>query len=464
MRSAVAIVVALILGVVVGLALNLLWTPVTWVMLGVRDSKAFLAYQIVADNQPSIFANLVRIVVGLCSFTGDLFIRALRFCAVPIVLFTLIAGAASLGDVRRLGRVGLKTILLYLGTTVIAVVLGLVIANVVQPGQAVSEEARASLMGSRAGDAANIAARTNQIPRLSDQFTDMLPRNPFEALAQGNMLQIIVFALILGIGLTLIPRERAAPVVHLFDVLGEVMGVIVRGIMVLAPVAVFCLITPIVATMGLEVLMALGVYMLCVLGGLVLILLIEYPLILRVLGKMGPGVFYKGIGRAMLVAFSTSSSNATLPVTMACVTQYLRVPKRIASFVCPLGATINMDGTALYLGVASVFVAQAFGLQLSLEQQLSIVVAATLASIGSPGIPGGSLVFLVVILQSIGLPAEGLALVLGVDRLLDMARTVVNVTGDAMVSVIVSRGEPAEEPEGAVPLTTSAAPPSAASV
>lgn len=435
------------LGLAIGLIINAAWTPATWSAMGIGDAKAFLAFAQSDANAPNLLAQIVRGAVRLNQLIGDLFVRALRFCAVPIVLFSLVAGSASLGDMRKLGRIGGKTLVLFVCMTVFAVVLGLAIANVVKPGAFVSAENRAALMSSQRSAAQSLAGRVDQMPSLAQQLLDMVPRNPFEALAGGDMLGVIVLSLAIGLGLTLIPRERAGPVIHVFDVLGEVMGLIVGLIMRIAPVAVFCLIVPVAATLGTDAIKALGAYCLCVIFGLLVILFVEYSLLVRVLGGMPAKRFHRGIAPAQLVAFSTSSSNATLPVTIECVIERLGVPKRIAGFVCPLGATVNMDGTALYQGVAVLFVSQAMGLPLTLEAQVGVVFACTLASIGSPGIPGGSLVFLLAILQSVGVPAEGIALILGVDRVLDMSRTVVNVAGDAAVSVVVARGERGREDE-----------------
>ncbi|MBY0310828.1 MAG: dicarboxylate/amino acid:cation symporter [Phycisphaerales bacterium] len=437
-------------GLAVGLIINAAWTPAAWSAMGIGDAKAFLAFAQSDANAPSVLAQIVRAAVRLNQLIGDLFVRALRFCAVPIVLFTLVAGSASLGDIRKLGRIGGKSLALFLCTTVFAVVIGLTIANVVKPGSFVSAENRAALLEAQKSSAQSLAGRVDQMPSLTQQLLNMVPRNPFEALAGADMLGVIVLALVLGLGLTLIPKERSGPVIHVFDVLGEVMGLIVGLIMRIAPVAVFCLIVPVAATLGTDALKALGAYCLCVIVGLLSILFIEYGLLVRILGGMSATRFYRGVAPAQLVAFSTSSSNATLPVTMECAIERLGVPKRVASFVCPLGATVNMDGTALYQGIAVVFVAQAMGVPLSLEAQLSVVLASTLASVGSPGIPGGSLIFLLAILQSVGVPPEGIALILGVDRVLDMSRTVVNVSGDAAVSVIVARGERGREDEPAL--------------
>lgn len=435
------ILIGLLVGIAVGLLINAGWTEETWASQGVRNSEAFLAFKESAVNRPTAVASIARLAVRVNQFIGDLFVRLLRFAAVPIVLFTLIAGVASLGDPRQLGRLGLRTIGIYLGTTVFAVVLGLVIANALSPGRFVPAAARDALIASQQAEAAARTAQVGQVRGVWDQVLAIVPRNPFEAMASGDLLAVIFFAVAIGLGLTLLPPARARPAIETFGALGDAVAMIVHIIMKAAPVAVFCLIVPVAAGLGWGVIKALGVFCASFLGGLAVLLLVEYPLLVRLLGGMRPGDFQRGIAPAQLVAFTSSSSSATLPVTMDCVTKRLGVPPRIAGFVLPLGATVNMDGTAMYQAMVTVFVAQAFGVELSLSQQVAVVFAATLASIGSPGIPSGGIVMLIAILQSVGLPAEGIALILGVDRILDMCRTVTNVSGDAAAAVIVSRGQ-----------------------
>lgn len=436
------ILIGLGLGVLLGLVINLGWGPAAWSALGVNDAASFMAFKDVDSNHPNAAAHAVRFIVRVNKFLGDLFVRLLRFAAVPIVLFSLIAGVASLGDPRQLGRMGVRTLAIYFGTTVFAVVLGLSIANTVQPGRFISPEARERLVQDRGAEAASRAEQVGQLNRsVWDQMLAIVPRNPFEAMVQGDMLAVIFFAVAIGIGLTLMPRTRAAPVIDVCSAVSEAIAIGIHLVMKIAPVAVFCLMVPIVAGLGIDAIAALGVFCLCFLGGLAILLWIEYPLLVRTLGRMHPRQFLRGIAPAQVVGFSSSSSSATLPVSLACVTENLKVPPRIAGFVLPLGATVNMDGTAMYQAMVTVFVAQAFGIDLTIGQQASIVLAATLASIGSPGIPSGGIVLLIAILQSVGLPAQGIALILGVDRILDMCRTVVNVSGDAAAAVIVARHE-----------------------
>ncbi|HYE02099.1 MAG TPA: dicarboxylate/amino acid:cation symporter [Phycisphaerales bacterium] len=473
------IMIGMALGIVVGLALNQAWDAQTWSRLGVGDAPAFLAGRDAPANASAgVGAGTVRFLVRLNDLVGRVFVRSLRFVAVPIVLFSLIVGAASLGDLRRVGRIGGRTLLLYIATTLIAVGLGLALGNLVRPGASIGAEARDRLAGDRQGEIVAQIGRTGEVPGLWDQLVELIPGNPFAALAhdtalfvrteagrsvvlgQGGMLQVIVVALAVGIGLTLIPREKARPVLDVCDALSEVMMVLVRAIMWLAPFAVFALLVPVVARLGLTVLQTLAVYAGTVLLGLALILLIEYPLLVWALARVRPGRFFRAMAPAQLLAFSSSSSNATLPVTMQCVTRRLGVSEAVTSFVCPLGATVNMDGTALYQAIATLFIAQLYGIDLGVGQQLTILLTATLAAIGTPGIPGAGVLMLVIVLESVGIPpasiAGGIAVILGLDRILDMCRTVVNVTGDGLTAAIIARLEgeaivpPADEPVPAV--------------
>lgn len=439
------VILALLTGAAVGLVINLGWSPQLWTSMGIQDAAAFKAFRPSDINAPTSLAYAVRFAVRLNQFVGELFVRMLRFAAVPIVLFSLIAGVASLGDPRQLGRIGIKTLAIYFCTAVFAVVLGLLLANTLRPGDYISPESREALLAAGGAEAALRAEAASRVTGLWDQLLAIVPRNAFEALVQGDMLAVIFFAVAMGIGLTLIPPARARPAIDTCAALAEAVAVGVQLLMRLAPIAVFCLIVPIAAGLGFEAIKALGVFCAAFLAGLSIIMWIEYPLIVRLFAGMPAGQFLRGLAPAHLVAFTSSSSNATLPVTMSCVTENLKVPPRIAGFVLPLGATVNMDGTAMYQAMVTVFVAQAFGIDLSLGQQISIVIAAVLAAIGSPGIPSGGIVLLIAILQSVGLPAQGIALILGVDRILDMCRTVVNVSGDAVAAVIVARNEPAAD-------------------
>ncbi len=373
---------------------------------------------------------------------GTLFIRLITMIAAPLVLASLVVGAASISDPRKLGRIGGKTLVLYLATTALAITIGLVLANLLRPGAGVPDDVSARLLE---GYQEQAAARIERAEDLSvvDQLLALVPTNPFEALATGNMLQIVVFALIVGVALTLIPVAKAEPVIRFFDGFTDVLIKIVELVMRGAPYGVFALIAAVTAEFGFGILGALGWYALAVVLGLALHLFGVYGSMLGLLarGKMSPGRFFRAMASVQLLAFSSSSSAATLPLNMETVRDRLGVSDRVTSFVLPLGATVNMDGTALYQGVAAVFIAQVYGLSLSLADQAAIVLTATLASIGTAAVPGAGIVMLVIVLKAVGVPIEGIALIFGIDRLLDMCRTVVNVTGDATVAVVVAASE-----------------------
>ena len=373
---------------------------------------------------------------------GTLFIRLITMIAAPLVLASLIVGASSISEPSKLGRIGVKTVALYLSTTALAISIGLALAALMQPGAGLSQQTSANLLARYQNQAAAPIERVENLSPV-DQLLSLVPTNPFEALATGDMLQIVFFALLAGIALTLIPPAKAEPVVRFFDGFTDVLIKIVDLVMRLAPLGVFALIMAVTAEFGFGILGALGWYAAVVMLGLALHLFAVYGTILRILaGRRMPLVrFYRAMSRVHLVAFSSSSSAATLPINMETAQRRLGVSERVTAFVLPLGATVNMDGTALYQGVAAAFIAQVYGLPLSLLDQAEIVVMATLASIGTAAVPGAGLVMLVMVLRAIGLPADGVALIVGVDRLLDMCRTVVNVTGDAVVAVVVAASE-----------------------
>ena len=382
---------------------------------------------------------------------GTIFITALKLIAVPLVLASLITGVASLADLRKLSRIGGKTIGIYLVTTAIAVTIGVLLADLVRPGDAFSPELRDGLVEAFANDA---TARTETAATVADRgplqfLVDAVSDNAFASFSNnGSMLQVVVIAILFGIGLVQIPREKGAPVLAFFEGLNDVVIKLVDIVMLLAPIGVFALLADtIVATAGddpsriLELLTGLSWYMGVVLVALLIQTVFVYPTLLKVFTPMGIKDFFQGIAPAQLVAFSTSSSGATLPVTMERCEEKLGVSEEVSSFVLPLGATINMDGTALYQAVATLFIAQAFGLDLGLGAQVTIVLTAVLASIGTAAVPGAGIIMLVIILESVQVPTAGIALILGVDRILDMCRTVTNVTGDATVASIVASSE-----------------------
>lgn len=383
-----------------------------------------------------------NIIVDWIKPFGTIFINLLKLIAVPLILASLIKGVSDLKDISKLSQMGGRTIGLYILTTVFAVSIGLAIVNIIKPGSYISEQTRTELVGNYANDAnSKIAAAENQKEAGPLQaLEDIVPSNIIEAASDnGNMLQVIFFAIFFGIALILIPQEQAQPVKAFFDGFNEVILKMIDIIMLAAPFGVFALLASLVAeSPSLDLFKALGMYGLTVVVGLALMIGV-YILIVKLLAKKSPNFFLNGISPAQLLAFSTSSSAATLPVTMERVVDNLGVDDEVASFVLPIGATINMDGTSLYQAVAAVFIAQAFGMDLSLGAQLGIIATATLASIGSAAVPGAGMVMLVIVLAQAGIPEAGLALIFAIDRPLDMCRTTVNVTGDAAVSMVVAK-------------------------
>ncbi|SHI48219.1 Na+/H+-dicarboxylate symporter [Mesonia phycicola] len=373
---------------------------------------------------------------------GTIFINALKLIAVPLILASLIKGVSDLKDISKLSKMGFRTIGTYILTTVIAVSIGLVVVNLVKPGSSISEETRTELVENYGGDAElkrQDAEKQKKAGPLQ-ALVDIVPSNIVGASSSNaNMLQVIFFAIFFGIGLILIPEEKSKPVKAFFDGFNEVILKMIDIIMLAAPYGVFALLAALVVEApSADLFAALGMYALCVIGGLLLMIGV-YILLVWVFTKKTPSFFINGISPAQLLAFSTSSSAATLPVTMERVEEHLGVEKEVSSFVLPIGATINMDGTSLYQAVAAVFIAQAFGMELDFATQLGIIATATLASIGSAAVPGAGMVMLVIVLAQAGIPEAGLALIFAIDRPLDMCRTTVNVTGDASVSMLVAK-------------------------
>jgi Na+/H+-dicarboxylate symporter len=382
------------------------------------------------------------IVVDWVKPFGTIFINLLKMIAVPLIVVSLIVGLSDLKDITKLSKLGGRTVALYLFSTVSAVSIGLVLANVIKPGKFINEESRQSLLQNFAGDAAQkiqLAEKAKSSGPLQP-LVDVVPDNFFLAMTDNaSMLQVILFVILLGIGLILIEEEKAKPVVDFFKGLNEVILKIIDIIMRFSPIGVFALMAALMVEIpDFSTLNALLVYGLTVILGLALMTFVLYPTLLYVFAKYPPVKFFKAIAPAQLLAFSTSSSAATLPVTMERVIDHVGVDEEVASFVLPLGATVNMDGTSLYQAVAAIFIAQVMGIPLDLQTQLMIVVTATLASIGSAAVPSAGMVMLVIVLGQAGIPEAGLALIFAIDRPLDMCRTVVNVTSDATVSTIVA--------------------------
>lgn len=373
---------------------------------------------------------------------GTIFINALKLIAVPLILASLIKGISDLKDISKISKMGLRTIGTYIVTTIIAVSIGLLMVNLVQPGKTIDKDTRTELLKSYGGDT-EIAQQTAQAQKDAgplQALVDLVPDNILGAASENaNMLQVIFFAIFFGICLILIPEKTAQPVKNFFDGFNEVILKMIDIIMLTAPFGVFALLAALVVEApSPDLFAALGIYALCVVGGLFL-MIVAYTLFVYLVTGRRPNFFINGISPAQLLAFSTSSSAATLPVTMERVEDNLGVKPEVTSFVLPIGATINMDGTSLYQAVAAVFIAQAFGIDLDLSTQLGIIATATLASIGSAAVPGAGIVMLVIVLAQAGIPEAGLALIFAVDRPLDMCRTTVNVTGDAAVSMMVGK-------------------------
>lgn len=369
------------------------------------------------------------LINGLFQLVGQIFLRSIMMLVVPLVFISLVNGAASMGDIKKLGRVGVKTISFYLVTTAIAIVISLVIAFLINPGVGLD-------MG--AIDAVDVSE--SETTPLVQILYEMVPTNPVASLSEGSMLQIIVFAILSGIALSII-GEKGTKVLELFEQLNELVMELVRMVMVLAPVGVFSLVARTFATVGVAALVPILKVVLGVYIGLVIHATLVYGGMLKAFTGLSIFKFYKKFYPAMAIAFSTASSNAALPVSMDLAENQIGVSKEIAAFALPLGATINMDGTAIYQGVAAIFIAQVFEIEVTMSMAATIVLTATLASIGTAGVPGAGSIMLAMVLQSVGLPLEGLGLILGVDRIFDMGRTAMNITGDAVCTTIISKQE-----------------------
>jgi Na+/H+-dicarboxylate symporter len=367
------------------------------------------------------------VVEGALHIGGAIFLASLKLLVVPLVFVSLVCGTAALEDIAKLSRIGGKTLALYLLTTAIAISLALLAAIALRPGAGFDLQTDATFS-------------VNEPPSLSQTFIDLFPTNPVQAMAEGNMLQIIVFSGLFGLALTL-AREPGKRVLALFRDLNEVVLALVMVLMEIAPYGVFCLVAKVFAQQGFDAFGPLLAYFFVVLGVLLVHALASYSLMLRTFAGLSPLVFLRNLRAPLTLAFSTASSNATIPVTLETAEHRLGVDNSVASFTVPLGATINMDGTAIMQGVATAFIAQAYGIDLGLSDYLMVVLTATLASVGTAGVPGVGLIMLAMVLRQVNLPVEGIGLIIGVDRLLDMARTAVNVTGDAAVTCIVAKSE-----------------------
>ena len=371
---------------------------------------------------------------------GTAFIRLIKMVVIPLIFASLLVGVASLGDLRKLGRVGTKTFAFYIAYYVSAVALGLFLANSLQPGSNLPENVQAELKASYGETADMQTIRAEERHSIGEVLLDIIPDNPADSFVRANMLQIIFIAMFMGVVISLLNKAKMKPVISFFEAINDIMIKIVEIVIKIAPFAVFALIAAVVGTFGVDILMSLVRYCAVVIGGL-LILAFTYPAVVWLFTKYPYLKFWKGISKAQLIAFSTCSSSATLPVTMECAEDNIGVSKQISSFVLPLGATINMNGTALYQGVTAIFIAQVYGMNLGFGDQLVIVLTATLASIGAAGAPAMGVLMLVIVLRQVGIPLEGIALILGVERILDMSRTVINITGDVAAATIIAHSE-----------------------
>jgi Na+/H+-dicarboxylate symporter len=405
------ILLAMVLGIVLGISLQQIFN---------------LGGESLPESGPSLWVQQV-LINGVFDAIGKIFIASLTLLVVPMVFVSLVCGAASLGGHSRMGVMAVKTLSLYLLTTALAIALALLVAALLQPGVGIEAPA---------GD-----YQVRPAPSVKDTLVDIMPSNPLRAMVEGNMLQVIVFALLFGLAIARSEHMGARAIQQFFEDLNGVILRLVVMLMELAPYGVFCLLVKLFANMGFEAVLPLLKYFLTVLFVLLLHGLGVYGLLLKLFARVNPLMFFRKMWPVAVFGFSTASSNATLPVTLRTVEKDLGVDNRIASFSVPLGATINMDGTAIMQGVATVFIAQVYQIDIGMTGYLMVILTATLASVGTAGVPGVGLITLAMVLHQVGLPVEGVALIIGVDRLLDMVRTVVNITGDAMVSTVVAKGE-----------------------
>ena len=396
------ILIAFIFGIVFGIILNLF------------KEYSFTLYNIVTDN--------------ILSTGGEIFLRALKMLVVPIVFCSLICGICNLKDFTSLGRISIKTISFYIFTTSVAISIAILLASIINPGESFKSQIITNEI------------EINKAPKISEILINIIPLNPFESLVKGNMLQVIFFALLIGSAIS-ISKSKGKSANDFFISLNEVILQALQIIMIFAPFGIFCLISNTFATQGLEMILELGKYFFTVVIVLFIHMFLIYGSLIKILSKNSPIYFFKNIKECIFFAFSTSSSSATIPITLRNVTENLKVKKKVASFTIPLGSTINMDGTAIMQGVATVFIANIYGQNLFLVDYLTIILTATLASIGTAGVPGVGLIMLGMVLTQVGLPLEGIAIVMGVDRLLDMLRTSVNVSGDATISFLIDQSE-----------------------
>lgn len=420
-----------------GLALH------TKILIGLAVGAIFgIGLNFMTASNPGANAKVMWVAKYITDPVGQVFLRMLFMVVVPLVFASLSVGVAQLGDLKKLGRIGVKTFSYFMLVTTLAVTIGLTLVNVVKPGVGFSPEIQSQLMETFGQEAEQKGAQAKSDQGFGiNTFVNIVPRNPIDAAAKTDMLAVIFFALIFGIALTLIPREKSEPVQKVLEGLGEAIIKIVGMAMQIAPFAVAALIFSTTARFGWSVLQSLLWYAACVVAGLLIHQFAVYSVLVKVFANLNPLVFFRKVTPVMITAFSTSSSNATLPTSIKTAEEELGVPPQIAGFVLPLGATMNMNGTALFEGVTCVFLAQVFGVNLGITEQLIVVVLSVLMAVGTAGVPGGSIPLLMIVLDTIGVPPGGIAIVLGIDRILDMARTVPNVTGDITAACFIARSE-----------------------
>ena len=385
------------------------------------------------------------VVARVAEPLGRVWLNGLIMVVIPLIVSTVALGVAGLGSLAHIGRIGVLTLVTFFSLTACATGLGLLAVNLVRPGDGLDPAVTARLMETYRGQAEGAMGLARGALSV-DTFVQMVPRNPIAAAANGEMLAVIVFALMLGVGLTMVGSDRAKPLLAVLDSIANVMVAIIGLVMRVAPLAVFALIFSVTARFGFDVLLNLLKYVLTVIGALTLFVAVVYPIAVRFVARRDPAEFFRKAAVVMLTAFSTSSSNATLPTTLRVTEEDLGIPAKVTGFVVPLGATMNMNGTALFEGVTVLFLAQVFGVPLTLWQQVIVLLMSVVTSIGVAGVPGGSIPLLMMVLGMVGVPVEGIAIVLGTDRLLDMCRTVVNVTGDMVTAAVVDRVEGRDVP------------------
>ncbi len=435
----IRILIGLLVGAAVGVVANAVWTrPVTTGIVDPLDLDA-----------NGIHDRLDWVTVNVADPIGKVFLRLLFMVVVPLVFSALTMGVYGLGDVRRLGRVGLRTLVYTVTLSIIAVGIGIGLVNVLRPGGGLTREQREVLRINYASKAGELVQKAKQAKPLRDTLLDMIPENPLQEAvgavdgsSKGNgMLAVMFFSLIFGAALTLVPAERTRPLTQILEAVFEACMHIIGLAMRLAPYAVACLVFTVTARLGADILKNLLWFILTVLLGLALHLVVVYGLVVRLFGGMGAMAFFRKVSEAMITGFATSSSNASLPTALRVADENLKLPRDVAHFVLTVGATGNQNGTALYEGVVVLFLAQVFGVELTVGQQFIVVLMSILAGVGTAGVPGGSLPLIVIVLSTVGVPPEGIAIILGVDRICDMSRTVLNVTGDLTIATCVSRWE-----------------------